>query len=106
MKLEEEPEAICRAQAGDEEAFVRLLARYRPARRQISRRYFLPGGERDDLFQEATIGFWKAIRDYRPETRVPFEHFVDLCVDRQLITAIQDGNANEARGAERSGVVG
>ena len=89
MKLDDEPEAICRARAGDEEAFARLLARYRPALRHISRRYFLPGGERYDLFQEATIGFWNAIRDYRPETCVSFEHFVDLCVDRQVITAVK-----------------
>ena len=54
----------------------------------LARRYFAPGSDRDDLIQEATIGFFKAVRDFRGD-RGGFAAFVDLCVRRQVITFIK-----------------
>jgi RNA polymerase sporulation-specific sigma factor len=81
--------AAARARSGDEGAMATLLARYTPLLRGVARRYFLPCGDADDLVQEATIGLLKAVRDYRPETGVPFRPFAELCVTRQVITAVK-----------------
>lgn len=51
--------------------------------------YFLIGGDREDIIQEARIGFYKAIRDYRPDKQSSFRAFADLCVTRQIITAVK-----------------
>ncbi len=77
------------ARQGDQDAVVRLLVRYRPLLRGVSRRYFLPAGDADDLLQEATLGFIKAVRDYQPELGVPFRPFAELCATRQVISAVK-----------------
>ena len=84
-----EGNAVLRARGGDEGAMAGLLARYTPLLRTVARRYFLPDGEVEDLLQEATIGFLKAVRDYRAETGVPFRPFAELCATRQVITAVK-----------------
>lgn len=80
---------VAAAQAGDEAAFDLLLARYRRFVRARSRNYFLVGGDRDDLEQEALIGFYKSVRDFRVDVSPSFRAFVDLCVSRQIISAIK-----------------
>ncbi len=77
------------ARQGDQEAVARLLLRYRPLLRGVSRRYFLPAGDADDLLQEATVGFIKAVRDYQPGLGVPFRPFAELCATRQVISAVK-----------------
>lgn len=82
-------EDVARAAAGDEDALRALLHRYGPLLRILSRRYFLPNGEAEDVLQEATLGFLKAVRDYRPDHGVPFRAFAELCVSRQVISAVK-----------------
>lgn len=85
---EQETELISAARAGDPEAFAVLFREYRPRLFSLARRYFAPGSDRDDLLQEATIGFFKAIRDFKGD-RGTFGAFAELCVRRQIITFIK-----------------
>jgi RNA polymerase sporulation-specific sigma factor len=78
-----------RAQGGDEHALQVLLDRYRRFARARSRGYFLVGGDSEDLEQEALIGLYKAIRDFRPDHLASFRAFAELCITRQIITAIK-----------------
>jgi RNA polymerase sporulation-specific sigma factor len=84
-----ELDLILAAQAGDENASSMLIAKYRSFVRCKARSYFLAGADRDDVLQEGLIGLYKAIRDYRPERQASFRSFAELCVTRQLITAIK-----------------
>jgi len=77
------------AQSGDDIAYSEILSRYRGFVRVKSRGYFLVGAEREDVLQEAMIGLFKAIRDYDWERQASFRSFADLCITRQLITAIK-----------------
>ena len=77
------------AQSGDEVACSEILSRYRGFVRVKTRGYFLVGAEREDVVQEAMIGLFKAIRDYDWERQASFRSFADLCITRQLITAIK-----------------
>jgi len=86
---ESEIDLITAAQAGDEAASSALLMKYRSFVRCKARSYFLAGADRDDVIQEGMIGLYKAIRDYRPERQASFRSFAELCVTRQLITAIK-----------------
>jgi len=78
-----------RFQAGDRNALETLIARYRRFARAKSRGYFLVGGDADDIEQEALIGLYKAARDFRPEHQASFRAFAELCITRQIITAIK-----------------
>jgi RNA polymerase sporulation-specific sigma factor len=73
---------------GDLEALDLLLARYRRFARAKARGYFLAGGDTDDIEQEAMIGLFKAIRDFR-HGQSSFRAFAELCVTRQIMTAIK-----------------
>ncbi|HEX9092465.1 MAG TPA: RNA polymerase sporulation sigma factor SigH [Coriobacteriia bacterium] len=84
-----EIDLILAAQAGDECASAALVAKYRSFVRCKARSYFLAGADRDDVIQEGMIGLYKAIRDYRAERQSSFRSFAELCVTRQLITAIK-----------------
>jgi RNA polymerase sporulation-specific sigma factor len=77
------------AQAGDHDALSALIDRYRRFARAKSRGYFLVGGDADDIEQEALIGLYKAARDFRPEHQASFRAFAELCITRQIITAIK-----------------
>jgi RNA polymerase sporulation-specific sigma factor len=77
------------ARAGNEAASVELIARYRPFLRARARSYFLLGADVDDVLQESLIGFYKAIRDFDPQRETQFRGFADMCVARQLITAVK-----------------
>jgi RNA polymerase sporulation-specific sigma factor len=79
-------------QEGDAAALDVLLTRYRRFARSRSRSYFLMGGDAEDLEQEALIGLYKAVRDYRPEHEVAFRPFAELCITRQLLSAIKTAN--------------
>jgi RNA polymerase sporulation-specific sigma factor len=84
-----------RARAGDNAAMDRIVERYRSFVRLKASSYFLVGGEGEDLFQEGLIGLVKAVRDYRPEREASFRSFVELCVTRQIITAIKTAARNK-----------
>lgn len=77
------------SQGGDRRALETLIDRYRRFARAKSRGYFLVGGDADDIEQEALIGLYKAARDFRPEHQASFRAFAELCITRQIITAIK-----------------
>jgi RNA polymerase sporulation-specific sigma factor len=74
---------------GDEEALTELLTKYRGFARAKARPYFMVGADRDDMVQEAMIGLYKAIRDFNSDMQSSFRAFAELCVTRQMITAIK-----------------
>jgi RNA polymerase sigma-H factor len=74
---------------GDERAMEGLLARYRNFARSKARSYFLIGADKEDIVQEAMIGLYKAVRDFSPAKETSFRAFADVCVTRQIITAIK-----------------
>ncbi|MFN2609194.1 MAG: RNA polymerase sporulation sigma factor SigH [Acidimicrobiales bacterium] len=74
---------------GHLEALDLLFERYRRFTRAKARTYFLVGADHDDIEQEGLIGLFKAVRDYRPERESSFRAFAELCVTRQIITAIK-----------------
>jgi RNA polymerase sporulation-specific sigma factor len=84
-----ELDLIAAAQAGDEAASSTLVSKYRSFVRCKARSYFLAGADRDDVIQEGMIGLYKAIRDYKCERQSSFRSFAELCITRQLITAIK-----------------
>ncbi len=93
---------VAAVQAGEAEAFDALAARHRGLVRSPGRRYFIMGGDRDDLEQEALIGLYKAARDFRPERQVGFRAFAELCVNRQVMTAIKAANRKKHHALNRS----
>jgi RNA polymerase sporulation-specific sigma factor len=80
---------VQRAWDGDSAALDGLLARYRGFVRAKARSYFLVGADREDVIQEGMIGLYKAIRDFDPAREAGFRGFADLCVTRQIITAVK-----------------
>ena len=85
---DEELLAYIRTAEGDE-ALDYLINKYRNFVRSKARSYFLIGADREDIVQEGMIGFFKAIRDYREDKLSSFRAFAELCVTRQIITAIK-----------------
>lgn len=88
---------VARAQAGDQEAMDELLTSYKGLVLRLSRARFLVGGDKDDLIQEGMIGLYKAIRDYDPEAGVRFSSFAVLCIDRQMLHAIEASRREKNR---------
>ena len=84
-----ETELIVRARRGDDAAVHELLDRYRVLARTKARSYFLVGSDRDDVVQEGMIGLYKAIRDFEPDRGASFRTFAELCVTRQIVTAVK-----------------
>ena len=74
---------------GESDVLEILISRYRRFARAKARGYFLIGGDSDDVEQEALIGLYKAVRDYRPDHQASFRAFAELCIKRQIITAIK-----------------
>lgn len=74
---------------GDGEALEYLINRYKNFVRAKARSYFLIGADREDIVQEGMIGLYKAIRDFRGEKLASFKAFAELCITRQIITAIK-----------------
>ena len=77
------------AQQQDGAAMECLLNRYKNFVRTKARSYFLIGADHEDIVQEGRIGLYKAIRDYREEKLKSFRAFAELCITRQIITAIK-----------------
>jgi RNA polymerase sporulation-specific sigma factor len=82
-------ELISLHREGDARAMDGLLARYRNFARSKARSYFLVGADKEDIVQEAMIGLYKAVRDFNPGKETSFRAFADVCVTRQIITAIK-----------------
>ncbi len=77
------------AQAADGTALEYLLNKYKNFVRSKARSYFLIGADHEDIVQEGMIGLYKAIRDYKEEKLSSFRAFAELCITRQIITAIK-----------------
>ncbi len=88
-KLSDE-QLVQKAQSGDNQATEKILLRYSDVVRGRARRFFLVGGETEDLIQEGMIGLYKAIGDYKlGETSLSFKNFAHLCISRRLIDAVK-----------------
>ncbi|QNU05140.1 RNA polymerase sporulation sigma factor SigH [Peribacillus butanolivorans] len=75
--------------SGDSESLAFLINKYQNFVRAKTRPYFLVGADKEDLVQEGMIGLYKAIRDYREDKVASFKAFAELCITRQIITAIK-----------------
>ena len=80
---------VMRARNGDGGALDALIRRYTGFVRLKASSYFLAGGDSEDLVQEGLIGLYKAVRDFRADKETSFRSFAELCVTRQIITAIK-----------------
>jgi RNA polymerase sporulation-specific sigma factor len=85
----EDLQLVLRARNGDGGALDVLIRRYTGFVRLKASSYFLAGGDSDDLIQEGLIGLYKAVRDFRADKETSFRSFAELCVTRQIITAIK-----------------
>jgi len=77
------------AREGDDAALEYLINKYKNFVRAKARSYFLIGADREDIIQEGMIGLYKAIRDFRMDKLSSFRAFAELCITRQIITAIK-----------------
>jgi len=85
----EDLQLVLRARNGDQPALDALMRRYTGFVRLKASSYFLAGGDSEDLIQEGLIGLYKAVRDFRTDKETSFRSFAELCVTRQIITAIK-----------------
>ena len=85
----EDLQLVLRARNGSTEALDGIMRKYTGFVRLKASSYFLAGGDGDDLVQEGMIGLYKAVRDFRPDMQTSFRSFAELCVTRQIITAIK-----------------
>jgi RNA polymerase sporulation-specific sigma factor len=82
-------ELVALYRQGAPTAIDALLTRYRNFARLKARSYFLAGADKDDIVQEGMIGLYKAIRDFSAERKAPFRAFAEICITRQIITAVK-----------------
>jgi len=82
-------ELIKKLRTGDDAAEALLYMRYKQVVRSKARGYFLVGADQEDIIQEGMVGLYKAVCDYAFDKQVSFRAFADLCITRQLITAIK-----------------
>ena len=82
-------ELVDHAKGGDDRAAEFLISKYRNFVRVKAKAYFLIGADREDIIQEGMIGLYKAIRDFRRDKLSSFRAFAELCITRQIITAIK-----------------
>jgi RNA polymerase sporulation-specific sigma factor len=85
-------EIVSLIQAGDGSAMDYLFEKYKYLVRNKAKALFLIGGDKDDLIQEGMIGLYKAIRDYNKDRQSSFFNFADLCISRQIYSAIKVSN--------------
>jgi RNA polymerase sporulation-specific sigma factor len=86
---------IALAKQGDATAYDRIVRRYYGFVRLKASSYFLAGGDADDLIQEGLVGLYKAVRDYRTDRESSFRNFAELCITRQIITAVKTATRNK-----------
>jgi RNA polymerase sporulation-specific sigma factor len=95
--LLEQPDDVllARYHAGSADALLALLHRYRRFARVRARSYFLVGADPDDIEQEGMIGLFKAARDFRPDREASFRAFAELCITRQVISAVKSATRHK-----------
>lgn len=85
----EDEEIIVEIQNGNEQALTYLLNKYKPLVNNKVGKYFIIGAEKEDIIQEGMIGLYKAIKSFDQEKQNKFKTFANICIERQLITAIK-----------------
>ncbi|MCY7866942.1 RNA polymerase sporulation sigma factor SigH [Bacillus spizizenii] len=85
----EDEQVIEKVHVGDSDALDYLITKYRNFVRAKARSYFLIGADREDIVQEGMIGLYKSIRDFKEDKLTSFKAFAELCITRQIITAIK-----------------
>ena len=85
-------EIVARIKSGDEKALSYILDKYKELVNMKVGKYFLIGAEREDIVQEGMIGLYKAIKNFVPDKQNSFKSFANICIERQLITAIKTSN--------------
>ncbi len=88
----EDEEIIVEIQNGNEQALTYLLNKYKPLVNNKVGKYFIIGAEKEDIIQEGMIGLYKAIKSFDQEKQNKFKTFANICIERQLITAIKTSN--------------
>ena len=86
---------IALAKQGNADEYHRLVRRYYGFVRLKASSYFLAGGDSEDLIQEGLVGLYKAIRDFRTDRESSFRNFAELCITRQIITAVKTATRNK-----------
>ena len=86
---------IALAKQGRPDAYDRIVKRYHGFVRLKASSYFLIGGDPDDLIQEGLVGLYKAVRDFRSDRESSFRNFAELCITRQIITAVKTSTRNK-----------
>ncbi len=86
---------VALAKEGRPDAYDRIVKRYRGFVRLKASSYFLLGGDSDDLIQEGLVGLYKAVRDFRTDRQSSFRNFAELCITRQIITAVKTATRNK-----------
>lgn len=86
----EDEEIVLLGRKGDKDATEYLIHKYKNLVKSKARAYFLIGADREDVVQEGMIGLYKAIRDYQQDKSMAFKTFADLCITRQMITAVKN----------------
>lgn len=95
LKHKTDEELLTDAMAGSTDAMDFLMNKYKNLVRGKARTLFLVGADKEDLIQEGMIGLYKAIRDFNPEKEASFRSFAELCVTRQMYTAIKISNTKK-----------
>ena len=86
---------VALAKQGSPVAYDRIVRRYYGFVRLKASSYFLAGGDSDDLVQEGLVGLYKAVRDFRTDRESSFRNFAELCITRQIITAVKTATRNK-----------
>ncbi len=86
---------VALARQGRPHAHEEIVRRYRRFVRRKASSYFLMGGDPEDLVQEGLLGLYKAVRDYRTDRESSFRNFAELCITRQIITAVKTATRNK-----------
>jgi RNA polymerase sigma-H factor len=86
---------VALAKRGSTGAYDQIVRRYRGFVRLKASAYFLLGGDADDLNQEGLLGLFKAVRDYRSDRESSFRNFAELCITRQIITAVKTASRHK-----------
>lgn len=92
MNILTDEELVRMAHEGSSTAEEFLIRKYKKLAKSKAQTYFIAGGDNDDVIQEGMIGLFEAIRDYDEESEAAFRTFAELCVNRQVISAIQRAN--------------
>ncbi len=95
MSYENELDIVKLAKEGDNEAVTQLINNYKTVVKVKSRAFYLVGGEQEDLLQEGLIGIMKAIKNFDESKQVKFSTFANLCITRQMMTAIKLANRDK-----------